>query len=212
MKKSWLLACIFLLALTPLSAQETEDSESQNEETVVNEEDEFEYKLNQKGDQFLRFSIGGSAALNFPDIGAVFKNKAQLGFGGLFGGSYNYFVTENFILGAEVNFGFNISIGQHVFNYIPVILTATYQFGYKNFEFPVTAGFGMCKENFIGNGYFGIIGKLRAGAFYRLTPSWSLGFDTEYIIQPEFISWYDSTKENYVGQFAAFSIALRYHF
>lgn len=212
MKKHWLFACIFLLALSPLSAQSTDAPDSQDDETVVNEEDEFEYKMNQKGDQFLHFSIGGSTTLNFPDFISPFKGKAQLGFGGLFGGSYNFFLTENLIVGAEINFGFNNSIGAHVFNYIPVIATVTYQFTHKNFEFPFTFGFGMCKENFIGNGYFGITAKARAGVFYRLTNSWSLGLDTEYYIQPEFVHLYDKTKENFVGQFAALSLALRYHF
>lgn len=210
MKKTLLFAAFAMLLFTPLAAQEAGSDGEMPEDSVVTEDDEFEYKLNQKGDQFLQFNIGGSLPLNFPNVKSVFNGTQKLGFGGIFGLSYNYFITDNFIVGGEVNFGFNNSIANHVFNYIPLMVFASYQISAKNWEIPVKAGFGFCIENFIGYHYPGMIGKLEAGVFYRLAPSWSIGMEGCYYVMPQFDKSY---KNNFfIGQFAGLSLSLRYHF
>lgn len=210
MKKTLLFATLALFLLTPLAAQETDNQEDFPEDTIVNEDEEFEYKLNQKGDQYLQFNIGGSFPLNFPNVKSIFKGEQKLGFGGIFGLSYNYFFTDNFILGAELNFGFNNSIANHVFNYIPIMIFASYQYSKKNWEIPFKAGLGLCVENFVGYHYPGLIGKLQGGVFYRLAPSWSLGMEAAYYIMPQFDEAYQN--KIFVGQFAGLSLSLRYHF
>ena len=210
MKKILVFAALALLLTAPLFSQEADSNEDLPDETIVNEEDEFEYKLNQKGDQFLQFTIGGSLPLNFPDVKSVFKGTQKLGFGGIFGLSYNYFLTDSFILGGELNFGFNNSIANHVFNYIPVMVFASYQFSKKNWEIPVKAGLGLCVENFIGTYFPGLIGKVQAGVFYRIAPSWSLGLEGAYYLMPQFDKVY--TNNVFVGNFAGLSLSLRYHF
>ncbi len=210
MKKILVFAALALLLTAPLFSQEADSNEEMPDETIVNEEDEFEYKLNQKGDMFLQFTMGGSLPLNFPDVKSVFKGTQKLGFGGIFGLSFNYFLSEEFILGGELNFGFNNSIANHVFNYIPIMFFASYQFSKKNWEIPLKAGLGLCVENFIGYHYPGLIGKVQAGVFYRLAPSWSLGLEGAYYFMPQFDKVY--TNNIFVGNFAGLSLSLRYHF
>lgn len=206
MKRILPLACMILLCAAPLIAEESNSGTTDETETTV----EYEYKMNQPGDQFIAVSLAGSLPLSF---GNVFTGNSQLSFGGIGTIGYHYFLTENFAIGADVGFGFNVTIGSNVYNYIPILATATYQPSYKHFEFPLSMGIGIATETYIGYKYFpGLVIKPEVGAFYRLTPSWSLGADASYLFLPQFAALYNDNATNILAQFITVGIAARYHF
>jgi len=234
MKRILPLVCMILVCLSPLAAQETnsdgatdttsaDETPAQKEtpatsdtpaqgETPAQKESpaEYEYKMTQPGDQFIFISLDGSFPLMFGDL---FTETSKLNAGGMGTLGYNYFFTSNFSAGVEAGFGFNITIGSHVFNYIPILATATFQPSFGKFEFPLTMAAGIGIETYIGYKYFpGLVLKPKIGAFYRFTPSWSLGVEASYLFLPQFAALYDSNAHNIMGQFITAGISARYHF
>jgi hypothetical protein len=207
--KRILAVCLTLLCLAPLVAEDADNStKTQEQETV-----QYEYKLNQPGDQYIHIALSGTFPLNFPNVASLFTGESQLKIGGIGSLGYHYFLTDSFAVGADASFGFNVTIGSHVFNFIPVLATATYQFSAGKFEFPLTLGIGVASESYIGYKYFpGLAIKPDVGFYYRLTPSWSLGAEIGYLFLPQFAELYDSSAHNIMGQFVTAGIAARYHF
>ena len=198
---------MMLLGALPLAAEESDskDTDEQQEQTAP-----IVYKLNQKGDQYIYVALSGTFPLNF---GNFFTGDSQLSAGGMGTLGYHYFLTDHFAVGLDASFGFNVTIGSHVFNYIPIMATATYQPTIKNFEFPLSLGVGFATETYIGYKYFpGLVVRPEVGAYYRLTPSWSLGVAVSYLFMPQFAQLYDENAHNIFGHFMTAGISARYHF
>src|SRR5574344_2240124 len=221
MKRILIALCMTLLCLSPLAAEDTTEADNPQETTPAEGEapaeeqapEQFEYKMNQAGDQFIYISLAGSFPLNFPSFTNLFNGTSQLSIGGIGTLGYHYFLTDSFAVGADASFGFNVNIGSHVFNFIPIVATATYQFVVNKIEIPRTLGVGFATESYIGYKYFpGLVIKPDVSVFYRLTQSWSLGFDFSYLFMPQFAELYDSNAHNIYGQFATAGISARYHF
>ncbi len=198
-------------------AQNEEDDydESEDDDDDEYEEDNitFDIGMNLPGDQYIKLALGLSVPLNFPNPKEVIKGDGQLNIGGIGGLGYHYFLTSKFAIGFDVCFGFNVSIGSHIFNYVPFLFTFSYQPTLGRFEFPLTMGIGFAWESFGGENYFpGLVLKPEAGAIFRLTESWSLGLEASYLLMPEFAEWYNDDAENFAGQFFTFSAVARYHF
>lgn|SRR5574344_1126856 len=207
MKRILPLACMMLLCALPLVA---EDTKSDNQDDKQNQTEEIVYQMNQPGDQYISVALNGVFPLNF---GNLFTGDSKLSIGGMGTLGYHYFFTNSFIAGIDVGFGFNVTIGSHVFNYIPILATATYQPTLGKFEFPMTLGVGMAMETYIGYKYFpALVVKPEVGVYYRLTPSWSIGLDASYLFLPQFAQLYDSSAHNIFGHFATAGLAARYHF
>ena len=195
--------------------QNTSDSENSDDEYEEDEEGDiiFDYGMHLPGDQFIRLSLGTSYPLNFPNPSTVIKGDSQLKIGGQGSIGYHSFITSKFALGVDLGFGFNITIGSHSFNTVPITLIGTYEPTVGKFSFPLALGIGAAWESYNGKNYFpGFTFQARGGAHYRITENWSLGLETAYRFLPQFNSWHHSGEENKYGHFWTLDLCARYLF
>ena len=194
--------------LTYSQLHAAEKSADDDEKDDVQDELQNEPAMNVAGDKFIKIELAGAIPLNFGD---PFKDgESQLEIGGTGSIGFYYFFTGNFALGMDLGFGYQPTIGGNIFNYIPLTIAAMFQPTLAKFEFPLTFSVGAAVENYLSETYFpGLILKAEAGAFYRITPAWSLGITGTWMGMPQ---WYDNPKYNYFGQFCDVGISMRYHF
>lgn len=179
---------------------------AQNADTGSIEGIEPLYTTNQMGDKYIKISVSPTFPLGFFNQ----KNEISMYVGGLFGLGFHIFLTDNFSVGGDAGFGFNITIGSNVFNYIPIIATATWQFQYKQWEFPLTAGIGFAWELYNGYLYWpGLILEAQAGAQYRIDSNWAAGGELTYMFMPQFNQDPAKTK---AGHFIDVTLLARYYF
>lgn len=201
MKKIIAICCAFFLVSTAtVFCQEEED-----------EGDGFavEYKMNEPGDQFINIGLMVTFPLNFGGSFPLFR-EGQLATGGAGTIGYHRFLTSWLALGFDVSFGYNPTIGENMFTYVPFVLCLTVQPSIKKFEFPITMGIGAAVETYLSRTYFpGLVLKPEAGVYYRVTPSWSFGAKGNFMYMPQ---WYDNSDYNDHGNFASLFIGARYHF
>lgn len=198
MKRIIPLILALTLCAVPVLAQETDNGESATFEQF--------YAKNQMGDKFIKMQVSPTFPLGFFNQ----QNQPSLYVGGLLGLGFHIFLTDNFAIGGDAGFGFNATIGSNVFDYIPIVATATWQFEYKRWEFPVTAGLGFAWELYNGYLYWpGLIVEAQAGAMYRINSNWGVGGELTYMFMPEFNI--DPSK-NWMGNFLNITIAARYYF
>jgi hypothetical protein len=171
------------------------------EEPPVSDAPDFVYRANQRGDQFLKINLMVDIPIR-PDI----KHLQVGGTGTL---SYMRFLNSNLMLGGELGFGYNVTVGSNVFTFVPMLFKASYQFTFKKFEFPVSLGVGMAFENYLTRTYFGPAFKPEIGAYWRVVPEWSFGIHYGMYFLPQF---YSDTKYNYLGIIQDLGISGRYHF
>ena len=163
------------------------------------EDEEFIYKMNQKGDQFIKIGL----MVNIPLHPAV--NKLKVGGAGTLG--YMRFLSSNLAVGGDASFSYMTTIGRNVFTCIPLMAKVMYQFTVNKLEFPITLGIGGAFQNYIGESYFGLIIKPEVGVFYRYSPDWSFGANVGWNMMPQ---W---TKDSsYFGVIMDIGATVRYHF
>ena len=163
------------------------------------EDEEFIYKMNQKGDQFIKIGL----MVNIPLHPAV--NKLKVGGDGTLG--YMRFLSSNLAVGGDASFSYMTTIGRNVFTCIPLMAKVMYQFTVNKLEFPITLGIGGAFQNYIGESYFGLIIKPEVGVFYRYSPDWSFGANVGWSMMPQ---W---TKDSsYFGVIMDAGVTVRYHF
>lgn len=163
------------------------------------EDEEFIYKMNQKGDQFIKIGLMVDIPLH--------PATRQLKVGGSGTLGYMRFLNSNFALGGDASFAYMTTLGKNIFTCIPLMVKAMYQFSFHKFEFPITLGIGGAFENYIDETYFGLIIKPEVGTFYRHSPDWSFGVNVSWNLMPQ---W---TKESsYFGVIMDAGITARYHF
>lgn len=198
-------AGLFAFPYTTKFSEETEESEDFSQDNGF-------YNI-QTGDQYIKIAMGVTAPLNFPDFESLFhKDKHQLSIGGMGSLGYHYFLNSYLALGFDVSYGFNVTIGSHIFNYVPILFSATYQYSWHKLEFPLTLNAGFCWESYNNHNYFpALIVKPEAGVHYRVDENWSVGVEASWMIMPQFSSWYDK-GEDYTGHFMNLSLAARYYF
>lgn len=212
MKRFLLTICAACLFATSIFSQENLPNNPENDTNSS-------FVQTVRGDQYLKISLAPIFPLNFPDFPSLFvKDAHQLSIGGIGNIGYHYFLNKYFAVGADVGFGFNVTIGSHVFNYVPVIATITFQPAFKKFEFPVTLGVGFAWESYSNHNYFpGLVVKPELGVHYRLAQSWSIGGDIAYMFMPQFMTIHKDKStgygtENIFGHFALISVSARYYF
>ena len=215
MKRLSILLFLVLLGAGMCFAQEaeaaipdTENSTIPEEEITVPEDsdgdsyiedEEFIYKMNQKGDQFIKIGLMVDIPLH--------PATRQLKVGGSGTLGYMRFLNSNFALGGDASFAYMTTLGKNIFTCIPLMVKAMYQFSFHKFEFPITLGIGGAFENYIDETYFGLIIKPEVGTFYRHSPDWSFGVNVSWNLMPQ---W---TKESsYFGVIMDAGITARYHF
>lgn len=224
MKRLITLLAIDLIAVFCITAQvnlpkiqfnqNTEETENNDDEYIEGDEGIFyDYGMHLPGDQYIRLSLGTSFPLNFPDTSSVIHGDSQLKIGGQGCIGYHSFITPKFALGVDLGFGFNVTIGSHSFNTVPIILTGTYEFALSKLSFPLSMGIGTAWESYNGKNYFpGLVIKPQAGIHYRVSESWSIGIDTAYMFLPQFNSIHSSGEENKYGHFWLMDLCARYMF
>lgn len=173
----------------------------------------FDLGMNLPGDQFIKIALGINLPLNFPDLPSVFHGDSKLKIGGIGTLGYHYFLSEKVALGVDLGFGFNISIGSHSFNTVPIVFTATYEPNLGKFSFPLTMGLGVAWESYNSKNYFpGLVLRPQVGCHYRLMESWTIGLETSYLFLPQFNAIHDSSAENRFGNFWSIDVVARYMF
>ncbi len=177
------------------------------------ENDDIAYIFNRTraGDQMIKISI----ALTVPtDFGNPFPGgSGKLKIGGLGSIGYHYFLTDWFALGADIGFGFNSSIGENLFNHVPIVFSATFQPSFKNFEFPISLGVGLAWETYNKYTYWpGLVIKPEVGAHYKLSQSWSVGADVSYTILPQFGKIWGTGDKNRYARFLTIAVSARFYF
>lgn len=191
MKRFLILLCLCIFSITMVFAQtETE-----------NTEEDFVYKMNQKGDQHIHLDLNLDIPYK-PDI-----SHLKLGGEGTLG--YNRLITDSIMLGGEVSFAYNTTIGDNIFYAVPLLFKVTYQFTSKKLEIPLSLGIGGSFQNYVDRTYFGLTIKPEIGVFYRQSPDWSFGVRTGLFIMPQ---WYKNSENNYLGIIQDIGLAVRYHF
>ena len=179
--------------------QETEENESIFSDDLYLEDEHFVYKMNQKGDQFIKIGLMVDIPLH--------PATRQLKVGGSGTLGYMRFLNSNFALGGDASFAYMTTLGKNIFTCIPLMVKAMYQFTFHKFEFPITLGIGGAFENYLGDSYFGLIIKPELGAFYRHSPDWSFGANIGWNMMPQ---W---TKDSsYFGVIMDIGVTARYHF
>ncbi len=157
--------------------------------------------LNEVGDQYIKIGLMVTKPLNF-DGTLLLGGAGELG--------YHRFITPNLLWGIDVSFGYNPTIGENIFTYVPLTFGMTYQPTIKKIEIPLTASVGLAMENYLSKTYFpGLALKGGAGVFYRATPSWSFGVEGQFMFLPQ---WYSNPDYNDYGLFGSVELAARYHF
>jgi len=197
MKQIFAVFCALFISSSILFAEIGDDYE--------NDEDKNDYltstNLNNAGDQYIKLGLTPVFPVNF-------DGKLEIGGAGELG--YHRFINPLFALGVDISFGYNPTIGENIFTYIPMMISATFQPTFKSFEFPITAGVGMAMENYLNKTYFpGLTLKGAGGIFYRMSPSWSFGLEGQFMYMPQF---YENSKYNDYGCFASVEVVARYHF
>lgn len=200
MKKIIAICCTVFLFSTAVFSQEQDE-----------DDDRFavEYRMNEPGDQFINIGLMVTFPLNFGGDFPLYR-EGQLSTGGAGTIGYHRFLTSWFAVGLDVSFGYNPTIGENMFTYVPFVFCFTVQPTIKKFEFPITMGIGAAVESYLNRTYFpGLTLKPEAGIFYRVTPSWSFGIKGNFMYLPQ---WYEDSENNDHGNFSSVVIAARYHF
>lgn len=201
------------VAVSPETETETAPAENTPEQEVVPEDntdteasqepsdfqEDFVYKMNQKGDQFINISL----RLNVP----LKPAPTQLYVGGAGTIGYTRFINSVFALGGDISFAYSTTVGKNVFTYVPILFKVMYQPTIHQFEFPLTLGLGFAFENYNTDTYFGFVAKPEVGAFYRFSPSWSFGLSTGITLMPQV-----AKQDFYMGVIFDTALTVRYHF
>lgn len=211
MKRFVLAVCLALMTLSPVLAQTSDDEENPQETTDLSPNKDF-FKT-REGDQYFRISLDLTLPLNFPNITTLFNDSKKLAAGGSGFLGYHIFLTDTIAVGADIGFGFNATIGEHMFHYVPVMAAVTWQPSFKRFEFPLTLSAGFAWETYNGYSYFpGLVVKPSAGLLFRPLESWSFGAELSYLVMPQFAKLHGTGDSNIVGQWLEVDISARYYF
>jgi hypothetical protein len=158
-----------------------------------------------EGDRNFVISMG----VLFPTLffGDVNNNQHGLRLGGTGSLNFNYFLTPNIFVGGELSGSFGGTRGGNMLYIIPFGARVGYQFLYHRFEFPVSLMVGGAMQRYINKGYFGLVVKPGASAFWRFNSDWSFGLNSVWWFVPQ---WPRNGHAVY-GNFIELTLAARFH-
>jgi hypothetical protein len=159
----------------------------------------YVFRLNQTGDSFLGIQLSVQIPLNV-------KNLYVGGAGGIM---FSRYVTDYFALGGELDFSYETTVGSNVFYFIPVMVKGTFDIPVGKFEFSAALAVGFVFQSYINRNYYGLIVKPELGAFYRFSPTWSIGVTAAANIIPQ---WYTISANNRTGVILSTGACVRFHF
>lgn len=202
----------FVLALFPLGAQEEdeEDPDADGESPPLESDwSRFRPSPYVRGDQTFIISLGILIPTVF--VGAEGTISSNIGVGGTGSLAYNYFLTPQVYIGAEVQGMFASTLGDNMVYIIPLGLRVGYQFVWSRFEFPLTLTIGGAVQTYLANeeNYFGFFMKPMVSGFFRFNPEWSFGLNAAWWWVPQ---WTSDRARDVHGNFIEISLSARYHF
>jgi len=158
-----------------------------------------------QGDRSFLVSLGIIIPLYFSGIE---DNQHGLSVGGFGSLSFNYFLTSNIFLGAEISGMFSGTRAGNMLYIIPFGARIGYQFYYRRFEVPVSLMIGGASQRYLEKSYFGPILKPGVSAFWRYNPDWSFGMNAVAWVVPQ----WPKNGNNSIGNFLELTLSARYHF
>ena len=211
--RTWSFILMLLLFFLPgLFAQDEPPKEEKPEAPPIESEwIDYDTNLYSRGDKTFGITLG----VLFPTYfgGAIDDNKHGLSVvGGTGTLSFNYFFGPHFFLGGELSGMFAGTRGDNMFFMVPFGVRVGYQFVYRRFEFPLSLMIGMAPQKKLDEGYFGLIVKPGASAFWRFNPDWSFGLNTIWWWVPQWPKPQDGDRYNVYGNFLELTLSARYHF
>ncbi len=202
MRRILLFFCVLALFAGTLAAQSVPGDEYDPGDEYEPVEDVSD-GMNRRGDQYIKIGIMPNFPLNF---------DGQLYIGGAFQLAYFRYLNGWLALGGDLTVGYNTTLGSNVLMFVPLMFGVSFAPSVWRFEFPVSLAAGIAFETYQNRKYFpGFAGKVEAGAFFRLSESWSFGLGSDFLYLPQ---WYvdDSGGEADYGLFLTAFVAARYHF
>ena len=197
----FLMLFFFFLGLN-LFAQEDGDGALPS---IGSEWDDIVSEPYSRGDTNFVITLGVLFPVYFSGIE---NNDHGLSLGGVGSLAFNYFFTSYFFVGGEVSGMFSSSRRGNMLYMVPFGGRAGFQFWYGRFEFPVSLFIGAASQSYIEKGYFGLIVKPGASAFWRFNPDWSFGLNGYWWIVPQ----WPKNGNNVIGNFIELTLSARYHF
>jgi hypothetical protein len=198
-----------------LQAQEQDDDDDYDEGIPMETDwDGYFPDLYSKGDQTFTMTAGTIFPMVFFNNGDVIKHNFSPPVGGAGSLSYTYFFGPHFFLGGHVGVKFNYTLGKNTVFIIPIGLHTGWQFVFRRFEFPVMIGVGFAPQHYRLKDYAGFFMKGGVSAFYRFSPDWSFGINTDW-------NWYPQRPmkdgklyppENVDANILGLTVSARYHF
>jgi hypothetical protein len=160
------------------------------------------------GEQIIGLSAGFHIPLFLlPESGGGVSN---LGLGGSFSFSYQYFVARGLSLGGNIAGAFSGTIGGSSVFIAPLGVTTSYWWSTLPFEFSVLGEAGGYLMRYNGKGIIDPFFKAGGGAYWRATASWSIGLQAYLWFVPEIHYGAYSNLSQYAG-FVETSISAVYH-
>jgi hypothetical protein len=213
-----LFIIVFLLgSVFSVSAQDESDNEGDGDEIPVEPDwvlaPQSLYAL---GDKTFVISLGALFPVLF--LNEQFQayetgypvGNVNIGATGSLG--FNYFLSSNIFVGAELQGMFASTLAQNMYYLVPIGLRGGYQFILSRFEFPVSLFVGMILHSYNNSvGYLGLILKPEASAYWRFNSEWSFGVNTAWWWVPQWPAVGGASHTRY-GNFLEVSLSARYHF
>jgi len=169
----------------------------------------YDEALYTRGDQTFIITLGVVFPTLFSNNGKKIDHKITPPVGGIGSLSYNYYLTKNIFIGAEVTGMFFGTLGGNSLFIIPIGARGGYQFNVWRLEFPLNIALGMVWHRYLNDGYYGLYAKVGGSAFFRATMAWSFGLNVDWYWLPE---WTKDKSKNVDGNVLDISISARYHF
>jgi len=204
MRKAVTFLLLVMLGLYPLFAQERDDDPA-----VEPDWSDYVSDLYAPGDQTITISLGTVFPVVYLNNGNIIDHQITPPVGGIGALSYNYYITANFFVGAELSGLFLFTLAGNAFFSPQIGIRAGYQFNIWKLEFPLAVGLGMAWHNYLSMAYYGLYLKGSVGAYFRATTNWSFGLITTWQWLPE---WTSDPAKNVDGNNMDIMLSALYHF
>ena len=171
--------------------------------------------LYSRGDQTFTITLGVIFPAFFRDYNREFVTNNFSTVGGAGSLAYTHFLSSNFFLGGEIGGQFNGTLARNMIFFIPIGLRSGWQFVFGRFELPLTLATGVVFHRLLTHSYAGLFVRAGASVFYRFSPEWSFGLNTDWHWYPQWIRRNDGSfnrERSINGNIISATFSARYHF
>jgi len=195
--------------------EDEEDDYPDEEPSLETDWDGYITELYSRGDQTFTISLGVIFPTLFHDSKPEKINHNFFPVGGAGSLAYTYFLNAHFFLGVEIGVNFNYTVGRNTIFIIPIGVRTGWQFIFRRFEFPISLAVGIAPERYLNLSYSpGMYVKLGVSGFFRFSPEWSFGLNTDW-------NWYPQwprkdgdrmPEKDIYANIVGITLTARYHF